>query len=109
MNRNLTILLLLFALLFASCERQDSNYCHQMGRDSGYLPIQTVSEISNDSIDLWLTIIDTVLYYESIFYRIDDQVTFDYLVNCNCDDIKINFQEYTLLIGYFPKLNIQDR
>jgi hypothetical protein len=101
MNYNLVIDVFLLVLLLLSCERQDDNYCHQMGRDSGYLRSQIVSEISNDSIDIWLTVTDTVLYFESVFYRIDDQVTFDKLVNCNRDDIKINFQEYTLLIGYF--------
>ena len=101
MSARIVINLILLVLLFPSCERKDNNFCHQMGRDSGYLPVQTVSEISNDSIDIWLTVTDTVLYYESVFYQIDDQVTFDKLVNCNFDDIKINFQEYTLLIGYF--------
>lgn len=101
MPRNLIIQLLLLALLLSSCERKDSNFCHQMGRDSGYLPIQTIGEISNDSIDFWLNVTDTVLYYESVFYQIDDQETFNKLVNCNRDDIEINFQENTLLIGYF--------
>ncbi len=74
-----------------------------MGRDSGYLPIQTIGEISNDSIDFWLTVTDTVSFYESVFYRIDDQETFNKLVNFNYDDVNFNFQEYTLLMGYFLK------
>ena len=101
MYRRMIINLVLLVLLLPSCERKENNFCHQMGRDSGYLPIQTIGEISNDSIDIWLKVTDTVMYYESVFYRIDDQETFDKLVESNFDDIKINFQEYTILIGYF--------
>jgi hypothetical protein len=101
MFERMIINFILILLLLPSCERKDNNFCHQMGRDSGYLPIQTIGEISNDSIDIWLKVTDTVMYYESVFYRIDDQETFDKLVESNFDDIKINFQEYTILIGYF--------
>lgn len=72
-----------------------------MGRDSGNLPFQTIGEISNDSIDFWLTVTDTVLYFEPILYQIDDHETYNSLVNCNYDEIDFNFKEYTLLIGYF--------
>jgi hypothetical protein len=102
MNQNLVIDIFLLVLLLSSCERQDDNYCHQMGRDSGYLPIQTISEISHDSVDIWLTVDDTVFYWgKSVFLQIDEQETFDKLVNCNRDDVEINFKNYTLLIGYF--------
>lgn len=101
MSRNQIIYLLLLIIFLPSCERNDNNFCHQMGRDSGTLPMQTIEEISNDSIDFWLTVSDTVLYYEPIFYQIDDHETFKKLVNCNYDQVDLNFKEYTLLIGYF--------
>lgn len=101
MNQNLFIDVFLLVLLLSSFERQDDNYCHQMGRDSGPLPMQTIEEISNESIDFRLIVSDTVLYYEPIFYQIDDHETFKRLVNCNYHEIDFNFKEYTLLIGYF--------
>ena len=99
--RNLIIQPLILTLLLASCERTDSNFCHQMGRESGYLSFQTIEELSSDSIHLWLTVSDTVLWFEPIFYRIDDQETFNNLVNCNCESVNINFQDYTLLRDIF--------
>ena len=101
MFERMIINIILILLLLPSCEREDSNFCHQMGRESGNLPMKTIGEISNDSIDFWLTVTDTVLYYEPIFYQIDDHETFERLVNCNSDEVDFNFQEYTLLIGYF--------
>ena len=103
MSGRMVINLILLVLLLPSCERKDNNFCHQMGRDSGDLPFQTIGEISNDSIDLWLTITDTVLYYEPIFYRIDNQDDFNNLVKSNLDEVEFNFLDYTLLMGYFFK------
>jgi len=101
MSGKMVINLILLIVVLPSCERKDSNYCHQMGRDSGLLPMQTIGDISNDSIDFWLTVTDTVLYFEPIMYQIDDYETFKRLVNCNIDEVDFNFKEYTLLIGYF--------
>ena len=101
MQRFLTITIVLIILLIQACERIDSNLCHQMGRESQRLTVNTIGEISNDSIEIWLDATDTVLFYEPVFLRIDDQATFDNLVNCNYDDIQLNFKDYTLLIGYF--------
>jgi hypothetical protein len=103
MLRKVAILNFIFVLLFPSCEREDSNFCHQMGRDSGDLPVQSIGEISNDSINLWLTITDTVFHYNPIFYRIDNQDDFNDLVKSNLDDVEFNFHDYTLLMGYFFK------
>ncbi len=99
MSARIVINLILLVLLLPSCERKDSNFCHQMGRDSGDLPFQTIGEISNDSIDFWLTITDTVLYHEPVFFQIDNQNDFNNLVKSNREDVEFNFQEYTLLIG----------
>jgi len=101
MSLNLIIQLFIIALLLSSCEHEDSNFCHQMGRDTGDLPFQTIREISNDSIDIWLTITDTVLIYEPVFFRIDNQDDFNNLVNSNRENVEFNFLEYTLLMGYF--------
>lgn len=103
MSGRIVINFILLVILLPSCERKDNNFCHQMGRDSGDLPFHTIGEISNDSIDLWLTITDTVLDYEPIFVRIDNQDDFNNLVNSNLDDVHFNFHDYTLLIGYFFK------
>jgi hypothetical protein len=109
MYRILIILLFPFALLLTSCERTDSNFCHQMGRESGNLYLQSMGEMSDDSVKIWLSPADTVLYFEPVFYRIDDQETFDKLVNCNYDALQINFQDYTLLMGYFFEYSGQAR
>ena len=40
-------------------------------------------------------------YIDTIFYAIQDQEAFDTLVECNCYDFEFNFNEYSLIIGYF--------
>ena len=85
-----------------SCEREIGNYCRDMGRWSGYLPIQQIGEkLPMDTVDCWLKITDTVGLGSPIFYQIDDQQSFNQLVECNCDITNFNFQDYTLLMGYY--------
>jgi len=101
LNR-LFVILLLFALhVIPSCGDEGVNYCVEMDRQEGPVPFESFAEITNDSVDCWLQVHDTLLYFEPLLYRIDDQITFDSLVLCNCDEVNINFEEYTLLIGYF--------
>jgi hypothetical protein len=88
-------------LIIPSCGEEWINYCVEMDRQEGPVPYESIEEISNDSLEIWLQVIDTALYFEPVLYRIDDQIAFDTLVQCNCDDVMINFDDYTLLIGYF--------
>ncbi len=100
--KRLPLLAILTAfLILPTCREEWINYCVEMDRQEGPVPYKSIAEISNDSIDIWLQVMDTALYFEPILYRIDDQIDFDSLVQCNCDDVMINFEDYTLLIGYF--------
>ncbi|MGC9341163.1 MAG: hypothetical protein ACP5E3_00530, partial [Bacteroidales bacterium] len=72
-----------------------------MGRESGPIPIITINEISEDSINIWLDVKDTVLWFEPVFYQIDNSETFNQLVRSNKENLEFNFEDYTLLIGYF--------
>lgn len=101
MNRLSIILQLSVFLIIPSCGEDWINYCVEMDRQEGPVPFKSISEISNDSIEIWLQELDTALYFEPILYRIDDQIAFDTLIQSNCDEIVINFDDYTLLIGYF--------
>jgi len=101
MNRLFIILLLATLLIIPSCGEEGINYCVEMDRQEGPIPFISIEEISNDSIEIWLQVVDTALYFEPILFRIDDQITFDTLVQSNCDQVMINFEDYTLLIGYF--------
>ncbi|MDX2415061.1 MAG: hypothetical protein QNK33_07710 [Bacteroidales bacterium] len=101
MYRILVFQVLISIVLLHSCERESIDYCEEMGRQEGPIPYESLSEIVKDSIDCWLSVKDTVLYYEPILYRIDDQETFDSLVLCDSNYVEINFANYTLLIGHF--------
>lgn len=101
MNRLAFIPLLSALLILPSCGEEWINYCVKMDRQEGPVPFKSITEVSNDSIEIWLQVSDTALYFEPILYRIDNQTEFDSLVQCNCDELLINFEDYTLLIGYF--------
>jgi hypothetical protein len=102
MHMRLIVFIIFFCLVATSCEREIGNYCHEMGRWSGNIPIQQIGEkLTNDTVDCWLVVIDTSPYWEPTFYQIDDQQTFEDLVNCNCEIPNFNFKDYTLLIGYY--------
>jgi len=98
-----TIAIIFFSLVLCSCERDNGNFCQQLDYDSsGYLPFSTIDTFSNDSLNIWLDITDTVLWYkyEKIFHVIKDQQTFENLVRSNRERIDFNFEDFTLLIGY---------
>lgn len=79
----------------------DVNYCKDMDRPDGPLPFNTFAELSNDSIDCFLIVTEEADYIDPIFYVIQDQEAFDTLVRCNCYDFEFNFNDYSLIIGYF--------
>ena len=103
MQIRMPILLILTLIIINSCERDIGNFCYQMGRESGYLPIQQIGEkLVKDTVDCWLKVTDSSsLWFRPSFYQIDDQQTFEKLVNCNCATPEFNFRDYTLLMGYF--------
>ena len=101
MSRFLTTPLLLVLLLFPSCEESEKNYCTEMDRSEGPLPIKTFAELSGDSIDCFLKVTEEASYIDPIFYVIRDQAALDTLVECNSYDFEFNFKDYSLLIGYF--------
>ena len=92
-----------FSIILCSCERDNGNFCQQLGYDSsGYLPYSTIESFGDDSLIIWLEVTDTVLWYknEKIFHVIQDQKTFDQIVKSNREQLDLNFKDYTLLIGY---------
>jgi hypothetical protein len=94
---------LFISLIMGSCERDNGNFCHQLGYDSsGYLPYSTIDSFGDDSLKIWLEVTDTVLWYknEKIFHVIQDQKTFDQIVKSNREKLDFNFDDFTLLIGY---------
>ncbi len=98
-----TFVILLICLLVSACERDNGNFCQQLGYDSsGYIEFSTINDIANDSLEIWLSATDTVFWWkrEQIFYVINDQKTFEKLVRTNRDSVNFNFNDFTLLIGY---------
>jgi len=94
---------LCICLIMSSCERDNGNFCQQLGYDSsGYLPYSTIDSFGDDSLKIWLEITDTVLWYknEKVFHVIQDRKTFDQLVKSNREELDLNFNDFTLLIGY---------
>jgi len=101
MYLNLHILFFLFLILLPSCTENEANLCIEMERIEGPMPFRTFAEVSNDSIDCFLTVTDTVFHTHPVFHIINDQEALDTLLECNCYDYDFDFQNYTLLIGYF--------
>jgi hypothetical protein len=94
---------LYISLGMSSCEKDNGNFCQQLGYDSsGYLPLSTIDSFGDDSLKIWIEPTDTVLWYknEKVFHVIQDQETFDQIVKSNREGLDINFEEFTLLIGY---------
>lgn len=103
MKKILRLLLIISLTLFHSCEEEKElvNYCTDMGRSTGPVPFTTFSELSNDSINCYLSADEYATWFQPVFYVINDQQALDTLLECSSYDFNFNFKEYTLLIGYF--------
>ena len=90
-------------ILFHSCEKERElvNYCNDMGRSTGPVPFSTFAEVSNDSINCYLTPTENASWFQPVFHIISDQHALDTLFDCSSYDFNFNFEEYTLIIGYF--------
>ncbi len=93
------ILVLLLIITCIACSEEQDDPCE--GMESGKLPIMTFDDVFlSDSIDCWLKEgIGELDIYGNLYFRIDNQVQFDALVDCNCDLPNLNFDDYTLLMG----------
>jgi len=95
--------ILIISIIFVSYERYNGNLCKQFGyKSDGYISSSTISELIDDSIELWLSVTDTVMWYKNgqVVHVVNDPVTFNKRVRTTNDDFEFNFKEYTLLIGY---------
>jgi hypothetical protein len=99
-------LLLMGLILFNSCEeeREIVNYCEDIGRKTGPVPFTTFEDISKDSINCYLCNIEFFDWNHPVLYIINDQQALDTLLDCSSYNFNFNFEEYTLLIGYFYTL-----
>jgi hypothetical protein len=82
-------------------EREMVDYCSDMGRSEGPVPFRTFSEVSDDSINCYLEPTEYTTWFHPKFHVINDQHTLDSLLVCSSYDFNFNFEEYTLIIGYF--------
>lgn len=103
MLRAVKHLLILGLILFHSCEEEKElvNYCTDMGRTEGPLPFSTFAELSNDSINCYLNASEYADWNHPVLYIVNDQQALDTLLDCSSYNFNFNFEEYTLLIGYF--------
>ena len=103
MSRVVKYLFIIGLILFNSCEeeRELVNYCEAMGRTTGTLPFSTFESISVDSIRCYLRNIEYSDWNHPVLYIVNDQDALDTLLQCSSYDFNFNFEEYTLLIGYF--------
>ncbi len=103
MLRMAKYLLILGLVLFNSCEeeREIVNYCEDMGRTTGPVPFTTFEDISKDSIFCYLSNTEFSDWNHPVLYIINDQQALDTLLECSSYNFNFNFEEYTLLIGYF--------
>ena len=93
------ILILFFIITYTACSEEEDDPCE--GMEYIYLPIMTFDDVFTiDSINCWLKEgIGELDVKGELHFRIDDQVQFDTLVDCNCELPTINFDDYTLLMG----------
>ena len=93
------ILVFSFIMICIACSEEKDDPCE--GMESGYLPIMTFDDLFiNDTIDCWLKEgVGEFNVRGDLYFRIDNQVQFDTLVECNCDLPTINFDDYTLFMG----------
>ena len=103
MFRMAKYLLLMGLILFNSCEEmpEQVDYCEEMGISAGTVPFTTFEDISKDSISCYLREIEYNNWYHPVLYIINDQQALDTLLDCSSYNFNFNFEEYTLLIGYF--------
>ena len=103
MLRMVKYLLIIGLILFNSCEeeREIVDYCEDMGRTTGPVPFTTFEGISKDSINCYLSNIEYSNWYHPVLYIVNDQQALDTLLDCSSYNFNFNFEEYTLLIGYF--------
>lgn len=103
MWRIIRYLVIICFILFHSCEKERElvNYCTDMGRSEGPVPFTTFAEVSNDSINCFLTPTEHAYWFRPVFHVINDQHALDTMLECSSYDFDFNFEEYTLLIGYF--------
>lgn len=72
-----------------------------MDRTTGPLSFTTFTEVSNDSIDCVLNAAEFVTWHHPVLHIVNDQQALDTLLECSSYNFNFNFEEYTLLIGYF--------
>lgn len=103
MWRAVKYLFIIGLILFNSCEEERKliNYCEDMGRTTGTVSFSTFEDISEDSIICKLRNIEYSDWNHPVLYIINDQDALDTLIQCSSYNFNFNFEEYTLLIGYF--------
>lgn len=77
------------------------NHCIDMDRSAGPVPFTTFREVSDDSIDCYLNAAEFTSWHHPVLHIVNDYQALDTLLDCSSYNFNFNFEEYTLLIGYF--------
>lgn len=94
---------ILVCFVFHACmeERVIVNHCTDMDRKTGPVPFRTFAEVSDDSINCVLDVTEFANWHRPVLYVVNDYEALDTLLECSSNNFDFNFDEYTLLIGYF--------